>query len=170
MAKISLQPVGSQEALEVAIERSPSGAEIRYGDTVAHVEWRQCRTGACWLRVGHRVIPYFVNRDGDRIEVWLDGRVHVFTLANQRARRAGPGAKSAALGDVVAPMPGTVIALKVGAGDAFEAHQPLVVMESMKMEMMLSAPAAGRVKEVCCSVGQLVDMNAVLVRLEADDA
>src|SRR5690606_30755301 len=99
-----------------------------------------------------------------------DGRVYRLHARGGVARRAGQAAAAGMLADLTAPMPGTIIALKVGAGERFEAHHPLVTMESMKMELTLSAPAAGRVKEVCCSVGQLVEMNAVLLRLEGDDA
>ncbi|KAB2945072.1 MAG: acetyl-CoA carboxylase biotin carboxyl carrier protein subunit, partial [Phycisphaerae bacterium] len=47
--------------------------------------------------------------------------------------------------EVKAPMPGTILKILVKPGDVVTAHQPLVVMESMKMEMTLSASGAGRV-------------------------
>jgi biotin carboxyl carrier protein len=62
-------------------------------------------------------------------------------------------------------MPGTVRKINVAPGDHFEAHQPLVVMESMKMEMSLSMPHPGTVAQLSCEVGQLVDMGAVLLRV-----
>jgi 3-methylcrotonyl-CoA carboxylase alpha subunit len=66
--------------------------------------------------------------------------------------------------DLTAPMPGTVLKVLVAPGQRFEAHAPLVVMESMKMEMTLSAPHAGRVGMIECRPGQLVAMGAVLMR------
>ncbi len=63
-------------------------------------------------------------------------------------------------------MPGTILKVFVSVGQRFEAHAPLVVMESMKMEMTLSAPHPGKVKEVACRPGQLVAMGAVLMRFD----
>ena len=63
-------------------------------------------------------------------------------------------------------MPGTILQLKVKAGDTVEANQPLIIMESMKMEMTLSAPYAGWVAAINGQEGQLVDMGTLLVKLE----
>ena len=51
-------------------------------------------------------------------------------------------------GDLRAPMPGSVLVVKVAEGDAVEAGQTLVVLESMKMELSIDAPADGTVAEV----------------------
>jgi biotin carboxyl carrier protein len=53
----------------------------------------------------------------------------------------------------------------VAQGDTFAAHDPLVVLESMKMEMTLSAPAPGQVTAVRCAPGDLVEMGATLLQL-----
>jgi len=63
-------------------------------------------------------------------------------------------------------MPGSILHVNASPGDVFAAHAPLVVMVSMKMEMTLTVPHAGKVKEVCCQPGQLVEIGAVLMRFE----
>jgi 3-methylcrotonyl-CoA carboxylase alpha subunit len=68
----------------------------------------------------------------------------------------------------VAPMPGTIVALKVKAGDRVEAGQPLLVMEGMKMELTLAAPVAGVVERVLCAEGDSVEADAVLVDIRPD--
>jgi len=65
-----------------------------------------------------------------------------------------------------APIPGRVVAIKVGVGDEVEAGQPLVVLEAMKMENELSSDRPGRVTEVCVEPGMTVETGAVLVKLE----
>jgi acetyl/propionyl-CoA carboxylase alpha subunit len=67
---------------------------------------------------------------------------------------------------VVAPMPGTVIRLLVGAGDAVRARQPLVVLEAMKMETPLTSPYDAVVRAVHVAEGDQVAGGTVLVELE----
>ena len=78
------------------------------------------------------------------------------------------GAAGAGGGDgrVTAPMPGKVIEVRVAAGEQVESHQPLVVLEAMKMEQVVSAPYGGGVRTVDVSVGDQVTTGALLVELE----
>jgi acetyl/propionyl-CoA carboxylase alpha subunit len=68
----------------------------------------------------------------------------------------------AAPGSLLAPMPGTVVRLLVEQGDTVVAGAPVVVLEAMKMEHTVVAPAAGEVGEIGVRVGQAVDLGAVL--------
>jgi biotin carboxyl carrier protein len=63
-------------------------------------------------------------------------------------------------------MPGKVIDVRVAVGDAVESHQPLVVLEAMKMEKVVSAPYDAGVRSVDVGVGDQVTSGAVLVTLE----
>jgi biotin carboxyl carrier protein len=67
---------------------------------------------------------------------------------------------------IKAPMPGTVIALRVADGDQVEAGQVLVVLEAMKMENTVPAPAAGRVAKVMVEAGRQVQRGDTLVELD----
>jgi acetyl/propionyl-CoA carboxylase alpha subunit len=75
----------------------------------------------------------------------------------------GPGGEQS---QVVAPMPGTVIRLLVGAGDTVRARQPLVLLEAMKMETPLTSPYDATVRAVHVAEGDRVAGGAVLVELE----
>ena len=85
----------------------------------------------------------------------------VDAAAHERA--AGPGS-----GDIKAPMPGTVIGVKVAPGDRVQARQQLLVLEAMKMETPLTAPYDAAVKAVHVEEGDRVAGGALLVELEAD--
>jgi acetyl/propionyl-CoA carboxylase alpha subunit len=70
-------------------------------------------------------------------------------------------------GRVTAPMPGKVIDVKVEPGALVESHQPLVVLEAMKMEQIVTAPYDASIGSVEVSVGEQVSTGAVLVTLES---
>ncbi len=64
------------------------------------------------------------------------------------------------------PAPALVVATPLAVGDEVAAGAPVLVLESMKMETVLPAPFAARVKELLVSTGSQVETGAALVRLE----
>lgn len=77
-----------------------------------------------------------------------------------------PPAQSNA-GDVVSPLAGTVIEVKVSAGQTVESGDLLLVLEAMKMESTIVAPMDGRVQNIAVSPGQSVQEGHVLLTLTA---
>ncbi len=67
---------------------------------------------------------------------------------------------------LLSPMPGLLVALHVGEGDAVEAGQPLAVVEAMKMENILRATKAAMVARVEAAVGDSLAVDAVILELE----
>jgi acetyl-CoA carboxylase biotin carboxyl carrier protein len=68
---------------------------------------------------------------------------------------------------VPAHITGTVWKILVQVGDVVSQDQPLVILESMKMEMPVEAPEAGRVQSVAVVEGASVDEGDVLLTLES---
>ncbi len=80
------------------------------------------------------------------------------------APAAAPAAPAAAgSGDPInAPMPGTILAVNVAAGDTVKAGQVLFILEAMKMENEIMAPKDGTVTSVATTKGSAVDTGALL--------
>jgi acetyl-CoA/propionyl-CoA carboxylase biotin carboxyl carrier protein len=68
-----------------------------------------------------------------------------------------------------APMPGTVVQLRVKPGTAVSAGETLVVLESMKMEISIAAPRDGSVAAVFIAAGDQVERGATLIELAPED-
>jgi acetyl-CoA carboxylase biotin carboxyl carrier protein len=67
--------------------------------------------------------------------------------------------------DVTAHITGTVWKIQVAVGDHVAEEQPVVILESMKMEMPVESPAAGTVTTIAVKEGQAVEEGDVLVTL-----
>jgi 3-methylcrotonyl-CoA carboxylase alpha subunit len=101
---------------------------------------------------------------GRELTLLLDGRAHRLTLVDPLAAAAQDEARDDRL---VAPMPGKVVQVLVEAGAAVTAGQPLMVLEAMKMEHTLSAPADGTVAAVRFATGDLVEEGVELIEFSA---
>jgi pyruvate carboxylase subunit B len=123
------------------------------------------------VTIGSQVHRVVVRRGPSRgaYTLWVDGFRFEGEALDERTRAirditAGT-AKSAGPAPLVAPMPGLIVRVNVAAGDAVQAGQGLVVMEAMKMENELRAPAAGKVKNVLVDPGKAVEKGTVLIEL-----
>lgn len=81
------------------------------------------------------------------------------------APKAAPAPKAVVEGgnSVTAPMPGTILDIKVNEGDKVSNGQVLLVLEAMKMENEIMAPADGTVASINVSKGASVNAGDVLV-------
>jgi len=70
-------------------------------------------------------------------------------------------------GRLTAPMPGKVVSFSVKAGDVVKKGQELAVMEAMKMEHTIAAPADGTVAELLYTPGDQVSEGAELLKIQA---
>lgn len=69
-------------------------------------------------------------------------------------------------GRLTSPLMGKIIKVNVRPGDAVRANEPLIVLESMKMEISIDAPHDGQVAALHCEAGDLVERHALLAVVE----
>ena len=153
----------------------------RLGALQAPSWWSLAVEGGDPVEVAVRHGEAEVERSGpDAFAIAAGGERHTWTYALEastiwlgrdgdawRLRRPSEaGARQAAAhGSLRAPMPGQVLAVHVSAGDSVSAGQPIVVMESMKMELTVSAPTDGMVTELAVAAGDRVAVDQHLAQV-----
>jgi propionyl-CoA carboxylase alpha chain len=106
-----------------------------------------------------------VTRYGD--VVWVDSASGSVTLTP--VPRLPEPVASVPPGSLVAPMPGNVVRVEAAAGQRVSAGQPVLVLEAMKMEHLIVAPADGLLAEVLVAQGDQVGAGDVLARVTRED-
>jgi acetyl-CoA/propionyl-CoA carboxylase, biotin carboxylase, biotin carboxyl carrier protein len=107
---------------------------------------------------------YAVAFDGEDVWIARDGhQLHAQALVVDRSGAAVPE------GSLEAPMPGTVLQVRVADGDHVAAGDVLLVLESMKMELAVSAPHGGQVHGLSLAVGDRVDRGQPLVAVTREE-
>ena len=109
---------------------------------------------------------------GDVVHVDVGGRSVAIRRApppdvDRAARAATAHAHGGGPADVVAPMPGAVLAVHVQVGDTVAAGDPIVTLEAMKMEHVVAGTSGGKVVELAVKAGDQVSRGATLATIEA---
>jgi biotin carboxyl carrier protein len=113
-----------------------SGSHVARDDSEPHV-WTLDGTAAAAASHGH--------------SVWVTWRGSSYELRTDPIER--DVTQAAAGTEVVAPMPGFVLAVHASAGQAVKRGDAIAVIEAMKMELRIEAPADGTVTRLLCSAG-----------------
>jgi 3-methylcrotonyl-CoA carboxylase alpha subunit len=141
--------------------------------------------GPATLTVEGRDLGFSSSAHGDGIDVALDGaraRVNAVVDGHElyvRTRNGRielhlvdpfGGESEEAVGEdkIVAPLPGTVVALLAEQGAKLEKGAAILTLEVMKMEQTLRAPFAGTLKAIKCKVGDIVQEGVELAEMEPD--
>ena len=114
--------------------------------------------------------PFELVRAGDAVHLDLDGRSTPFRIAPppdvDRAASRAAAAHGGGPVEIVAPMPGRIIAMAAASGAHLAAGDTVMTLEAMKMEHAVTAPTAGTITEVEVRVGDQVQRGQRLVVVE----
>ena len=152
---------GAEERL-VCATKEAEGWRIQMGDQAVLGCGRQRPDGSLAIvldGVSRRII---VLDHGPEAVVFLDGESWRFLEIDPLAAHAG---EDPTAGRLTAPMPGRVTQLMVEPGMSVRRGEPLMIIEAMKMEHTVTAPADGIVEAVRFAAGELVDEGAELIAL-----
>jgi 3-methylcrotonyl-CoA carboxylase alpha subunit len=140
--------------------------------------------GSTRVTIGAKEIDFTSSRAGDGgLDLTLDGmKYHIVSVVEAhelylRTRNGrfdlhwvdpfgGEDEEQAGDDKIVAPLPGTVVALLAEVGTTLEKGAPILTLEVMKMEQTLRAPFAGVLKAIKCKVGDIVSEGLELAEVE----
>lgn len=150
----------------------------------------QSRPGSAVVRVDDVDVGVAVDASSDgagRFTVWLEGRserldahacgdtVHVqwrgrvWRIERIDPTRGGNARDDAGAGTLLAPMPGVVVSCQAALGQPVRAGDPVLVIESMKLQTTIGADSDGIVAELPLAVGEIFERGALLARIAASE-
>jgi len=155
------------EEIPIEVERLASMYRVRVGERWFIVDLAEAGRFLRSFRLEDGTqLALIHHRDGTMHEISLaDSTVHVDITDPLSLKRKRIEDEMGAGGAIRALMPGRIVRVMVRKGDAVRKGAGLVVLEAMKMENEIQAPAEGVVDEVFVEAGQTVESGAELVHI-----
>jgi 3-methylcrotonyl-CoA carboxylase alpha subunit len=161
---------------------APASTKWRFGESVVSVDLQapdrylaKIGGGELSLRILARdatslqvecegeITPVRIFEAAPALHLWLRGRHAVLNLVGTDDSLQVAG--TAEQGSLLTPLPGTIVAVHVAAGQHVARGAPLITVEAMKMEHTLTAPYEGVVSRIAFGLAERVQAGAVLVEL-----
>ncbi|WP_312916598.1 acetyl/propionyl/methylcrotonyl-CoA carboxylase subunit alpha [Stenotrophomonas sp.] len=158
---VTLEHLDQRKQLQV--RDCANGWQVQLGDTTINVSGT-CSSAGYALQLGERLQRGNAIREGNTLYVFGSDQQQRFNIHDPLADADNSNDHG---GSLLAPMPGRVVTLLVQPGTTVSRGTPLLVMEAMKMEHTLQAPADGTVQGFRAKAGDQVADGAVLVDFEA---
>ncbi len=155
----------NDEQHSCALTRSSDGLRLQTDERSVDCALEALGDGRHRVRAGNAQREALIAQHGDQVWIHLDGRTHEIQRLNPLDVLTASGRGGA--DSAQSPMPGTILTVQVKAGETVKSGQVLLTMESMKLEVTITAPHDGEIAEVLCEPGQSVPVKATLVRFAA---
>ncbi|MBL8725709.1 MAG: acetyl-CoA carboxylase biotin carboxyl carrier protein subunit [Planctomycetes bacterium] len=159
----------SGEEREFVIERHGEALRARCGDRVYELDLALVGDGAAFsLLVDGKSYDVVADLQREQVTLQMLGERFVVHVEDERERaaHAAAGPQKGGKRELRASMPGIVVDVKIGVGDAVAEGQTLVVLEAMKMQNPLAAEAPGKITKLLCKKGEAVAAGALLLEME----
>ena len=160
--KLLLQ-VGAKAPIPVVAKFTPTGWMIAVDAGPAVAAAVDEEDGQITSHYGSRSTTFDVADDGTT--VWLGAGGATWSIRVVAPARLTRSAAETTAGPILSPMPGMLLAVRVAVGEQVIQGQSLAVVEAMKMEHTVTAPAAGVVLRVFATTGQQLRMSEPLMLL-----
>ena len=153
------------EIKEVEVAEDGGGATVKIDGERFDLSGLSRSGSEVSFAINGRQYRFLAVRDKKTIRIWRKGSVFTFEQTEGKTAASGGAADSAS--SLSSQMPGTVLKLLRKPGDEVAAGTPLLILEAMKMEHEVAAPADGVVKSYPFAEGQRVMPGDLLVEFEA---
>jgi biotin carboxyl carrier protein len=155
----------NDQSYNVRLQRHPDGTYTAHINGQTHtVKITPQADNALLIQTDSALSRVVAVADGDSRHVHHNGQSVTLTAesaqSSARRRRASGGS-----GTLSAQMPGQVVDVLVAEGDTVTAHQTLIVLEAMKMEIRITAPHDGLVQAIHTTRGAVVERGQTLIDL-----
>lgn len=151
---------------KVKIELKNNSFVISLSDFETSASIESLTTNSFLLRIGEKVSTVYYAQDDSKLHVFIKGKI--YTFEREEGRRAEISHEEMGERVVTSPLPGTVTKIHVREGEEIEKNQPLIVIESMKMENVIVSPLKGVVSKIFVSEGKLVNGNEALAEIKSN--
>lgn len=113
---------------------------------------------------------YAALNDGN-VFVYVNGQViRLGKITGDQQKYSREVLEFGAKDQITTPMPGKIVKILVAEGEKVAAKQPLVIVESMKMENEIKSPANGTIKSIHFKAGDLVESGQPIIKITPDEA
>jgi 3-methylcrotonyl-CoA carboxylase alpha subunit len=150
----------------IRVEYSTVAYRMRVGEQWFSVSGELEASGALVATIEGNRVHAEVVEDRGSYHVFFATCRHVYMLLDPLAFDLKENAEESSL---LAPMPGRVVALAVGPGERVQRGDALLVLEAMKMEYTIRAPAAGRVESFLYAAGDQVAEGVQLLHFDREE-
>ncbi|WP_136799366.1 acetyl/propionyl/methylcrotonyl-CoA carboxylase subunit alpha [Desulfosediminicola ganghwensis] len=153
-----------EEILEIEVTEDPLGIQVKIEDTIFCFSDLMLSGQMLQCRQDGRNRTLQCHRDGHHLTLFVDGRTEIFATLTENDWIS---ALSGAADSLRAPIPGNITEIFVADETEVKKGEPILVMEAMKMEYVIRAPADGRVVAVLFAKGDSVQERQRLAQFEA---
>lgn len=122
-----------------------------------------------WIRIGLQVLKLWGTTDRSEILLDLDGQLLRFRrldILDRRYIRSSGKANGGESKEIIAPLNGRIVQINVKEGESVEEGDPLMVIESMKMENKILASRSAVIRKIEVNVGDQVQANQLMITLD----
>ncbi len=118
------------------------------------------------MKLGGKSITAFVARKENTIAVHIAGKIFTIDCDTDKRKLKRHAGDFRTADEVATPMPGKIVKILAAVGDTVKVKQPLVIVESMKMENEIRSPIDGIVESVNFAEGDLVQPGQSIIDLK----
>jgi 3-methylcrotonyl-CoA carboxylase alpha subunit len=157
-------------ATRVEVEARGTGGsyELKHSGQAQHVVFGRLDESRALLEQHGQSTPLWIHsHSDDRLDIcWRHQRWSVIRHPRFEAAQSSSGGD----GDVLAPMPGKVLDIRIANGDQVREGDTIIIMEAMKMELTIKAPMDGTLENLAISTDELVEADMLLLSVKPGSA